>query len=158
MVHHERFGEARTRKEPVETLTHHAQAAEEHYLRGLKLCPKNALIELAPMHHQLGALYSHVGQFDSARDHFEQAAQYLEKTGNRLHAGQTRFGMALMYAQASARDKQSSQQCPSLLRARAYAEAALRDFKHYEGRAAEQEAKTQGLLDQINQALAKLPE
>jgi hypothetical protein len=35
--------------------------------------------------------------------------------------------------------------------------AALRDFQHYQGRAAVEEAKTRDLLDEINQALAKLP-
>ena len=42
--------------------------------------------------------------------------------------------------------------------ARAYAEAALRDYQHYQGRAAKEEANAQRLLDLINQALAKLPQ
>ena len=66
--------------------------------------------------------------------------------------------MALMYAQASEREKRASQQHANLHRARAYAEAALRDFQHYQGRAADEEAKTQGLLDHISQGLAKLPQ
>lgn len=155
MVHQERFLDARKRKEP--TLMRHAQAAEEHYLQGLQLCPKDALTELAPAHGQLGTLYSQVGGLDNAREHYEQAAQYFERIGNRFHAGQTRFNMALMYVRAAERENQPSRQRDSLLRARAYAEAALRDYKHYEGRAAQNEASTQGLLDQINQDLAKLP-
>ena len=66
--------------------------------------------------------------------------------------------LALMHAQATERENQPSQQRASLLRARAYAEAALRDYQHYQGRAAEKEARAQGLLDQINQDLAKLPQ
>ncbi|MFL6213823.1 MAG: hypothetical protein ACJ74J_07985 [Blastocatellia bacterium] len=50
------------------------------------------------------------------------------------------------------------QQRAFLLRARAYAEAALRDFKHYQGRAAKDEADAQSLLDSINQDLAELPQ
>lgn len=40
----------------------------------------------------------------------------------------------------------------------AYAEAALRDFQRYQGRAAKDEADAQGLLDRINQAVANLPQ
>ena len=43
-----------------------------------------------------------------------------------------------------------------LLRAQAYAQAALRDFQHYHGRAAADEAKAQGLLDQIVRLLQTL--
>ena len=156
MVHHERFLEAHERKEPEETLLRHAQAAEEHYLQALRLCPKDALTDLAPLRNELGNLYSDVGQLDKAREHYEQAAQYLERAGNRFGAGQTRFNMAVMYVRAAEREDQPAQQRASLLRARAYAEAALRDYQHYQGRAAENEADAQGLLDQIDQALAKL--
>ena len=157
MVHYQRFLEARKRKGPAETLLQHAQAAEKHYLDGLRLCPKDALTDLAPMHGQLGSLYAEVGQLDSAREHYEQAAQYFEKAGNHLHAGHVRFNMAVMYVRAAENEDHPPQQRASLLRARAYAEAALRDFQHYQGRAAKEEAKTQGLLDDITQALAKLP-
>ncbi|HEX8071034.1 MAG TPA: CHAT domain-containing protein [Pyrinomonadaceae bacterium] len=158
MVHHARFREARQRKEPVETLLRHAQAAEAHYLEGLQLCPEDALTELAPMHNVLGNLYADVGQLDKAREHFEQDAHYEEKAGNHYGAGQTRLSMAIMYAQAAARDDQPAQQRAGLLSARAYAEAALRDFHHYQGRAAKEEAKAQGLVNEINRALATLPQ
>ncbi len=157
MVHHGRFREARQRKKPVETLLRHAQSAEARYLEGLRLCPKGAVADLAPTHNQLGCLYAQVGQLEQAREHFEQAAQYFEKAGDRFQAGHTRVNMALMYGRAAEGEDQPSQQRASLLRARAYAEAALRDYQHYQGRAAEKEASAQSLLDQINQALAKLP-
>ena len=158
MIHHERFLEARRRKEPAETLLRHAQAAEAHYLEALQLCPKDALTDRSPTHNQLGNLYQEVGQLDRAREHYEQDAQYEEKAGNHFGAGQTRANMAVMYAQAAGWEKQPSQQRAGLLRARAYAEAALRDFRQYQGRAAVDEAKAQDLLDIINQALAKLPQ
>ncbi len=157
MVHHKRFREALQRKEQVEALRH-AQAAEARYLEGLRLRPKDALTDLAPMHIVLGNLYQEVGQLDSAREHYEQSAQYYENVGNHFGAGQTRFNMAAMYVRAATREKQPSQQRATLLRARAYAEAALRDFQQYQGRAAADEANAQNLLDLINQQLAELPQ
>src|SRR5205085_8887798 len=97
MVHHERFNEARERKEPVETLRHHIQAAEARYYEALRLSPKDALPDLAPIHNSLGNLYADVGQLDKAREHYEQDAQYEEKAGNHFGAGQTRYNMAVMY-------------------------------------------------------------
>ncbi len=155
MVHHQRFLDARECKEPVEKLLGHAQAAEEHYLKGLQLCPPDALTDLAPQHHQLGNLYSEVGELDNARDHFEQAARYSEKAGDRFGAGQTRYNIALMYARASAPKELPPQQRESLLRARVYAEAALLDFRQFEGRAAEEEAKAHALLDEIERDLGR---
>jgi hypothetical protein len=43
-----------------------------------------------------------------------------------------------------------------LHRAQAYAQAALRDFQHYQGRAAKEEADAQELLARIAQALEAL--
>ena len=82
----------------------------------------------------------------------------IEKAGDYLHAGKTRSNMALMYAQAAERENDSSRQRNSLLRAQAYVVAALRDYKHYQGRATKEESKAQALLDLINQNLSKLPQ
>ncbi len=158
MVRHERFNDARERKEPAETLLGHAQAAEKHYLEARQLGADDDLTELAPLHNQLGNLYSEAGQLDDAREHLEEAAHYFEKTRNRFGAGQTRFNMALMYAREAFGDSPLSLRRGNLLRARAYAEAALRDFQHYEGRAAAEEARARRLLDEISQAIAKVPE
>jgi hypothetical protein len=57
----------------------------------------------------------------------------------------------------SRRQAASAQRREFLPRAQAYAQAALRDFQHYQGRAADMEAKVQRLLDGIAQALAELP-
>lgn len=157
MVHYQRFLNARKGQEPVETMRH-AQAAEKHYLDGLRLCPKDAVTQLAPMHSALAILYANVGQLDNARKHYELDAKYEEEAGNRFGAGQTRFNIALMYGRAAGHEDQPSQRRASLIRARAYAEAALRDFQHYQGRATDLEAEAQGLLEEISQALAELPE
>ena len=158
LVHYERLREARRRKEPEETLLRHARDAEEHYLQGLQLYPQDAVTVLAPAHLQLGNLYAEVGQPEQAREHYEHSVRYAEKAGDRFNAGGTRLNMALMYVQASRRENQPSRQRDFLHRAQAYAEAALRDFQHYQGRAANEEAKAQGLLDQINERLARLPQ
>jgi len=158
MVHHERFRDALEHGEPEWTLLRHFQAAEERYIEGLRLCPKDALTDLAPTHSGLGALYDGGGQLNNARDHYEKALQYYEKAGDRFGAGKTRFNIAVMYVRAAGNEDQPSQQRDFLLRARAYAEAALRDYEHYQGRVTDREAKTQGLLDEINQDIAKLAE
>jgi tetratricopeptide (TPR) repeat protein len=135
----------------------HAQAAEQHYRQALALCPSTALADLGLKHQALGALYADVGQTESAREHYEKSVQIFEQTGDRYGAGQTRFNMALMYAQASGRETAPARQRDLLQRAGAYARAALRDFQHYQGRAAAYEARAQGLLKRIDEDLAKLP-
>jgi hypothetical protein len=105
----------------------------------------------------LGKLYADVGQTEPAREHFEKAAQYFEQTRNRFQAGIVRHGIAVTYLRAAEREATPSRQRDLLHRAQAYAQAALRDFKPYEGRAAADEAKAQRLLAEIAQALAKLP-
>ncbi len=157
MVHHERFNESRQRGEPAETVLKHAQAAEQHYHQALALCPLTALTDLGTIHNQLGNLYDEVGQTERAREHYEKAAQCFEQTGNRYHAGAVRYNMADMYLQAAGREGTPSRQRDLLHRAQAYTQAALRDFQHYQGRAADKEARAQGLLDRIAQALTKLP-
>ncbi|MHC4401298.1 MAG: hypothetical protein ACYTG0_16625 [Planctomycetota bacterium] len=158
MVHHERFLEARQQDEAQETALKHAQAAEEHYRQALDLCPASAIADLGPMHHQVGKLYADVGETERAREHFEKAAQCFEQTRNRHHAGIVRHGMAIMYLRAAGREETPARQRDLLLRAQAYAHATLRDYQHYEGRAAADEADAQQLLDEIEQALAELPQ
>jgi tetratricopeptide (TPR) repeat protein len=157
MVHHERFKESRQRGEAAETVLKHAQAAEQHYHQALALCPATALTDLGPFHNELGILYKQVGQIEAAREHYEEAAQYFGQTGNRFHAGATRFNLALMYIEAAERESTPSRQRDLLHRAEAYAQAALRDFQYYEGRAAADEAKAQRLLARIAQALTEAP-
>jgi tetratricopeptide (TPR) repeat protein len=156
MVHHERFDESRRRGEPAETGLKHAQAAEAHYLQALALCPPTALADVGPFHNQLGNLYYEVGQTERAREHYEKAALHAEQIGDRYHAGGVRFNMALMYLEAAEREAAPARRRDLLQRALAYAQAALRDYQHYQGRAAADEAKVQGLLDLIQEALATL--
>jgi len=156
MVHHERFNDSRKRGEPAETVLKHAQAAEQHYLQALALCPPEALNDLSPIHGQLGNLYQEVSQIEPAREHYEKAVQYFEQTDDRYNAGNVRKNMALMYIDFSKREAATAHQRDLLVRAEAYAQAALRDYQYYQGRAAAEGAKTQSLLDDIHNALEKL--
>jgi len=158
VVQHERYSEARQHDEPSETLLRHAQAAEEHYRQALDLCPTSAIAYLGTAHGLLGSFYRDVGQMEHAREHYEKATQYFEQTADRHNSGKARHNMALMYYVAAVLEETPSRQRDTLLRARAYAQAALRDFLHYKGRAAADEAKAQQLIDDIAQSLAKLPQ
>ncbi|HEY1048323.1 MAG TPA: CHAT domain-containing protein, partial [Prosthecobacter sp.] len=156
MVHHERFREAREAEEAMEILLKHANAALYGYQAALQLCPPNALTERGSMYHQLGNLHSDVGWWDDAREQYAQAIQCREATGNRHSVGQARHGMAVMYLKASRHQLQPGARQDFLLRAQAYAQAALRDFQHYQGRAAADEARAQRLLDIIALTLQEL--
>ena len=158
IVNHRRFREAREEDGPSETVLRHEQAAEQHYQQALSLRPASAINDLGPIHNQLGTFYRDVGQMERARQHYEKAAQYFEQSDNCYHAGIVRCNVAVMYAQAAGREESPARKRDTLLRAQAYAQAALRDFQHYEGRAAADEAEAQQLLDEIAQALANLPQ
>lgn len=157
LVYYERFREARKQKKPIETLQSHAEAAERHYLEAFRLYPSDSFGELTTLNNQLGNLYSDIGQLDAARKQYEKGVQYYEQTGDHRNAGRTRYNMAVMYAQAASQEEDESQRQTYFVRALAYAQAALRDFQHYEGRAAEHEANAQRLIDHIKADLAKLP-
>jgi tetratricopeptide (TPR) repeat protein len=157
MVHHKRFNESRQRSEPAETVLKHAQAAEQHLQQGLALCPPSAIADLAPMHGALGDLYRDVGMTEQARESYEKSIQYDEQIDNRYRAGGNRLSIAFVYLEAAGRESAPSRQRDLLHRAEAYAQAALRDYQHYQGRAAKEEHDAQQLLAAIAQALAKLP-
>ena len=59
-----------------------------------------------------------------------------------------------MYVNAADREPGPPRRRDLLHRAQAYAQAALRDFRHYQGRAAADEADAQQLIGAIGQALA----
>lgn len=158
MVHYSRLKEAREQEEPAEALLRHAQAAEKRLREALDLFPASAVTHLGPVHNSLGNLYSTVGQTERAREHYERAVQIFGQIGDHYHAGCTRHNIAVMYMTVADRTETPTRQREILLRAQAYAEAALRDYQSFEGRVAADEADTQKLLDAIEQALAKLPE
>jgi tetratricopeptide (TPR) repeat protein len=157
IVHYERLGESIRRGEKVETTLKHAQAAEQLYFQALNLCPSTALTYLGPIHNQIATLYADVGEYDRAREHFEYAAHFAERTDDRHGAGKVRFNISRMYAEAARREAVTTRQRGLLQRAQAYAQAALSDFRHYQGRAAREEAEATSNLDRISDALRNLP-
>ncbi len=153
-VYHERLKEGVSRHDPAHSLEQHFRVAEEHYVEALDLCPASAIGERGPIHDALGLLYTLGGETEQAREHLELAVQCFEQTGDRYNAGQARGGIAIMYLQAVGGKSVPARQRDLLQRAQSYAEAALRDFQHYQGRAAADEARAQKLIDIIAQALA----
>ena len=149
----QRFIEASERGEPEEVVLKHVQTAQGHYLQALALCPPNALTDLGPMHAQIATFYAVLLMLEPAREHFEKAAQCFERAGDRHGAGKVRHDMAFMYLQAAGREKSPGRDL--LRRAEAYAAASLRDFQHYGGRAAEDEAIAQRLIDHIARELGE---
>jgi tetratricopeptide (TPR) repeat protein len=151
LVHHEHFIAAQERDNADATLLQLAQIAESYYLQTEQLLPADAPAEGWPLHNNLGRLYLAIGQTELAREQYEKAVQLAEQTGDRHHAGTTRYNLALMYWDSA--DRQAAHRRELLLRARAYAEAALADYRHYQGRAADQEANAQQLIADIDAAL-----
>ncbi len=155
-VHHERFREAWARGDLVATLLRHAQAAQGHYICGLGLCPAGAIPDLVPLHTGLGSLYAEVNKLEEAREQYEFCIHYAEMAEDRFSAGHVRRNIALMYGAASRREEMHSRRKGLLVRAQAYARAALRDFQYFQGRAAGEEAEVQDVLERISRDLAAL--
>ena len=154
MVHHERFNDARAaRRAGRSRCCSHAQAAEQHYQQALALCPPTAVADLGPMHNQLGNLYAGRRPDRASPRALRESRADFEQTGDRYGAGQTRYNLALMYLHAAEREATPGPPARPAAPRPAYAQAALRDFQHYQGRAAADEAKAQGLIDHIERAL-----
>ena len=74
-------------------------------------------------------------------------------TGNHYGAGRTRFNLAVMYVQAAVPEASPARRQDLLRRGLAYAQASLRDYQHFQGRAAADEADARGLIELIEGAL-----
>jgi tetratricopeptide (TPR) repeat protein len=155
-VYSERLKEALRRDEPDAIALELAQTAEKHFLEAIQLCPKEALNDLSAIHNNLGSLYFSIGDWKSAREHSESSAELEERMGNRFAAGQSRFNLALTYFYSAKNEDVPSQKRQALERSRAYAEAALRDFEYYGGRATSNEFSVKTLIETINQTLSEL--
>ncbi len=153
MVHHERLNEACQRGESTQVLMEHGRIAEQCYCKALALCPPSALADLGSMHSQSGQFYMFSGESERARDHYERAIQCFEQTADHLNAGKARYGLALMYLLTE--EQESVRRRDLLRRAAAYVQASLRDFQHYQGRAADIGSFAQGLIDDIARELAE---
>ena len=155
IVHNERFLEEGKKPEPSSNrLRQHAQAAESRYQEALALCPATAIANLGPIHNQLGIIYMEVSQTERAQDHYEQAARCFEQSGQRFQSGQVRHNIATMYLQSARQSQPVDSQL--LHRARAYAEAALRDYQSFQGHAENDESDAMQLIQHITQLLEGL--
>jgi tetratricopeptide (TPR) repeat protein len=96
------------------------------------------------IHNQLGNIYGDAGDIDRALHHYRQCIQYRDKAGDIFEAGGTRFNVANTLHRAG-----------RLTDARAYAEAALANFRTFGDRAADNIQKTERLIAAIDQAVAK---
>jgi len=69
--------------------------------------------------------------------------------------GRILYNIALMYLEAAEDESPPARQQNLLHRVHAYAQAALRDYQHYQGRAAADGARAQQLIAHIAQALSQ---
>ncbi len=137
-VAYKRFLEARAADELEEEPLCHLNGAIRFYHQALNLFPPNAVDDLAVVHNNLGETYRNANDLDRALMHYREAIRYREGTGNHYEAGGTRHNVALALAEAG-----------RLVDARDYAYAALRNYQSYEGRAAEEERRTERLITWI---------
>ncbi len=138
LVAYERFKEAQITKQPEDESLRYLNAAAQFYEQALAQTRSNAVDSLAVNHNQLGLIYNDMGNPNRALSHYRKAICYWEGAGNLHGAGTTRFNVALTMRDAG-----------RLVDARDYAYAALRNFRSYEGRAAEDERRTERLITMI---------
>ncbi len=139
-----RFDEAVEQNRPAEECAAFLHDAEKHYLEALRLTPSTAIRERGVDHNQLGAVYSKAGRLELAAPHYQQGIRYCEQAGDIYGAAQTRSNVALMFLDAA-----------RFADARAYAEAALANFREFGDRAADDVADTERLLAKITAAEAQ---
>lgn len=144
LVAHERFLGARTAKRPVEELVRQLAEAARLYEQALDMMPATAVTEQGIAHNQLGNIYDDAGDIDRALLHYRQCIRYHEQAGDIFAAGETRENVAIALLNTGR---------PS--DARAYAEAALANFRTFGDRAADNIQRTEHLIAAIDQAVAK---
>ncbi len=114
--------------------------AAQHYQQALQLFPSSAIDDLGVTHHhQLGYIFGEVRDIDRALQHYQQSIRYKEQAGNIFAAGETRFNVAIDLLLAARHDD-----------ARAYAEAALANFRKFGDCAAAQIQRAEQLIADID--------
>lgn len=138
-----RFDEAIKAQADDAALTDLLRQAESAYQTALSLTPADAHADLATGHNQLGEIYQHSGNLDTAAQHYTKAVRHRLAGGDRFSAGTARYNMALLYLEHD-----------QFANAKLYAAAALDDFRSYHGRAADREVRAEKLLAHIDEAAA----
>jgi tetratricopeptide (TPR) repeat protein len=122
----------------------HIAEAARLYEQALDMMPATAVTERGIIHSQLGNIYNDAGDIDRALHHYQQDIRYCEQTGDIFGAGETRANVAIALLRAD-----------RLTDARAYAEAALVNFRTFGDRAADHIQEAERLIAAIDQAIAK---
>jgi tetratricopeptide (TPR) repeat protein len=137
-----RFMDADEADAPAEQLVHFLTEAARLYEEALELLPTHAIADFGIFHSQLALIYGRVN-LDMALRHYRKSIRYADEVGDMFSAGNRRFNVAL-----------------SLLRfgrlpdARAYAEAALANFRSFGARAQENIDSTMRLIAHIDEEIA----
>jgi tetratricopeptide (TPR) repeat protein len=139
-----RFEDALQKRRPSEECLRFLRDAERHHQQALQLLPPTAIVERGVAHNSLGNVYLSAGDIDRALQQYQQDIRYSEKAGDIFGAGQTRFNVASALLQAKRFDD-----------ARAYAEAALANFRSFGARAAKDIQDAEQLLARIDKAEAE---
>jgi tetratricopeptide (TPR) repeat protein len=140
----ERFQQADRTGQPQDELRRHLSAAVSYCHQALNLLPETASRELSIVQHQLGEIYFNAREDDRALHHFQQSIHYAEVSSDLYSAGKTRYAVAAMLLEDG--------RMPD---ARAYAEAALDNFREFGDRASDQVRKAEALLAEIDAAITK---
>jgi tetratricopeptide (TPR) repeat protein len=145
LVAYERFLDARTADRPVEELARHLTDAAQLYEQALDMMPTTAVRELGTTHNQLGNIYADLSAIDRALHHYQQCIRYREQANDIFSAGETRANVAMTLRTAG-----------RLADARAYAEAALANFRTFDDRAAADHIqRTERLIAIIDRAISR---
>jgi tetratricopeptide (TPR) repeat protein len=139
----QRFRDAQEAGASDEELLRHLNAAASAQHQKLQLLPADAIYEFAVTHHQLGIIYTSVGDTDKVLGHYQQSIQYEERQDNTYGAGQSRSAAAITLAQAGRFDD-------ALL----YARAALRDYQAVGPSAATDSEQVRQLITQLEQVVS----
>jgi len=142
-VVHDRWREARAAGKPDDQIRQLLDEAAKYCEKALSLFPESAVNDLATAHYKRGQIYVDAGEEDHAMQHYQRAIRYFEDAGNTLNAGHARLNGAFALLRA-ARAKD----------ARAYAEAAIANYRSFGDRAAAYIEKAEELIANAEQQSA----
>jgi tetratricopeptide (TPR) repeat protein len=139
---HQAQEESRKQREGEEIASLLAKAAQM-YEAALSALPSTAIRDRGVIHNQLGVVYTMAGRVEKAVQHFQQDIRICEDAGDRFGAGQARFNLAGTLWRAG-----------RLGDARAYAEAALENYRVFGEDAAAQIREAEELISKLDRAEA----
>jgi tetratricopeptide (TPR) repeat protein len=145
-VAYDRFLDARAAGAPDDELITHLTTALSGHQQALDLLPADHHDFRATAHNQLGVIYDQVGDVPQAMHHYQQSIHHKEARGNTYGAGQTRYNIALLLADAGRPDD-----------ALHYARAAQANYREVGPGAAEAADEAQALIDRLERETGTSP-